>query len=361
MTVALAHDYLTQRGGAERVVLSMTRAFPRAPLYTTFFDPRATFPEFRSLDVRTSPLNAIVPLRRHHRWALPFLAPAVTSIRVDADVVVCSSSGWAHGIRTTGRKLVYCHAPARWLYQTNRYVRDLGLPARLAAGALAAPLRRWDRAAAASASRYLVNSSHVAAMVNAAYGIEADVLPPPPALQPDGASEAIPGLEPGFFLCVSRLLPYKNVAAVVEAFATRPHDRLVVIGSGPDESRLRAVAGSNVRLLGTVPDEPLRWAYAACTGVIAASYEDFGLTPLEAAAFGKPAAVLRFGGYLDTVREGETGIFFDEPAAHRIAQSVAEVRARAWDGDVLRAHADRYSEARFIERLRALVAAEEAV
>jgi len=358
VSVALAHDYLTQRGGAERVVLSMTRAFPHAPLYTSLFDPRGTFPEFGSVDVRPSALNRIAPLRRHHRWALPFLAPAVASIRVDADVVLCSSSGWAHGIRTGGRKLVYCHAPARWLYQTHRYVRNLGLPARLAAVALAAPLRRWDRGAAASASRYLVNSSHVAAMVSAAYGIQAEILPPPPALRPGGPSEAVPGLEPGFFLCVSRLLPYKNIAAVVEAFARRPRDRLVVIGSGPDETRLRAMAGPNVNLLGSVHDETLRWAYAECAGVVAASYEDFGLTPLEAAAFGKPAAVLRFGGYLDTVREGETGVFFDEPVAERVAASVAELAACTWDGEVLRAHAERYSEARFIKRLRALVAAE---
>jgi glycosyltransferase involved in cell wall biosynthesis len=358
VTVALAHDYLTQRGGAERVVLSMTRAFPGAPLYTSLFEPRGTFPEFSSVDVRPSALNAVAPLRRHHRWALPFLAPAVASIRIDADVVLCSSSGWAHGIRTAGRKLVYCHAPARWLYQTNRYVRDLGLPARVAAGALAAPLRRWDRGAAASANRYLVNSSHVAAMVKAAYGIDAQVLHPPPALQAGGVSEAIPNVEPGFFLCVSRLLPYKNVTAVVEAFASRPHDRLVVIGSGPDESRLRAMAPPNVRLVGTVGDERLRWAYAACAGVIAASYEDFGLIPLEAASFGKPAAVLRFGGYLDTVREGETGVFFDQPTAEHVAASVDELQARVWGGDILRTHAERYSEARFIEHLRALVADE---
>jgi hypothetical protein len=201
MSVALAHDYLTQRGGAERVVLAMAAAFPEAPVYTSLFDPAGTFPEFRSIDVRPTALNAIAPLRRRHRLALPLLAPAMSSLRVDADVVVCSSSGWAHGVRSAGRKLVYCHAPARWLYQRNRYVQGLSRPARLAAAVLGAPLRRWDRRAAASASRYVVGSTHIAGMVEDAYGIRPELLPPPPALNP-GPAEAIADLEPGFFLCV---------------------------------------------------------------------------------------------------------------------------------------------------------------
>ena len=118
--VAIAHDYLTQRGGAERVVLALTRAFPDAPVYTTLFDPASTFPEFSSVDVRTSGLNRVSAFRRDHRLALPVLAMAANSIRIDADVVIASSSGWAHGFRTSGAKVVYCYSPARWLYQSGR-------------------------------------------------------------------------------------------------------------------------------------------------------------------------------------------------------------------------------------------------
>ncbi len=358
MKVALAHDYLTQRGGAERVVLSMTRAFPEAPVYTSLFDPGATFPEFHTVDVRPSTLNRLGLLRRHHRLAFPLLAPAVSSIRVNADVLVCSSSGWAHGIRTDGRKLVYCHAPARWLYQSDRYVRPLGVPARMAACAFCPPLRRWDRRTAATARRYLVASTHVASMVEEIYGLRAAVLPPPPALRPEGLAEAVPGLEPGFLLCVSRLLPYKNVDAVVAALDLRPRDRLVVVGTGPDEARLRATAGPNVQFVGAVRDEVLRWLYGACAAVVAASFEDFGLTPLEAASFGKPAAALRFGGYLDTVSEGETGLFFGEPAPGAIAAALAELSTVPWEAEKLRARASAFSEERFVERLQAFVAEE---
>ena len=122
-TVAIVHDYLTQRGGAERVVLAMHRVFPAAPIYTSLYEPDLTFPEFRDIDVRPSYLNHVPFLRRHHRLALPLLAHAFSQIEIDEKIVLCSSSGWAHGIHTTGTKLVYCHCPARWLYKSADYFR----------------------------------------------------------------------------------------------------------------------------------------------------------------------------------------------------------------------------------------------
>jgi len=118
-TVAIVHDYLTQRGGAERVVLAMHRAFPAAPIYTSLYEPDLTFPEFRDLDVRPSYLNRSQTLRRQHRLAAPLLAHAFSKLQIKEDVVLCSSSGWAHGVHTTGTKLVYCYCPARWLYKST--------------------------------------------------------------------------------------------------------------------------------------------------------------------------------------------------------------------------------------------------
>src|SRR6187200_1150133 len=151
--VAIAHDYLTQRGGAERVVLALHRAFPDATIHTTLYNPDGTYPEFGDANVVVSPLNHIGLLRREHRAALPLLPYAVSRLRIDADVVVASSSGWAHGVPTTGHKIVYCHAPARWLYQPNAFLGDeAGRSAKARAlGALSGWLRRWDRRAAASA------------------------------------------------------------------------------------------------------------------------------------------------------------------------------------------------------------------
>lgn len=355
-SVALVHDYLTQRGGAERVVLSLTRAFPGAPLYTSLFEPAGTFPEFAGVDVRTLPLNRVGLLRRSHRLALPLLAPAFSRMHVEAGVVVCSSSGWAHGAQVTGRKIVYCHTPARWLYQPERYLRGRGTAMRWTAAALRPALVRWDRAAADSADRYLANSTLVAERIAEAYGIEAELVPPPPALTPAGPVETVDGIEPGFVLCVSRLLPYKNLDAVVQAFNTLPGERLVVAGAGPDEAALRALAAGNVTLVGRVSDAELRWLYSACDALVAASHEDFGLTPLEAAGFGKPVAVLRWGGFLDTVEEGVTGLFFDEPTVAAVGAAVAELRVASWQEEVIRSHAERFAESRFVERMRAIVA-----
>ena len=361
MSVALVHDYLTQRGGAERVALTLTRAFPGATLHTSLYAPDRTFPELRQVRIETTPLNRVPLLRRSHQLALPLLAPAFSAMHVEADVVVCSSSGWAHGIRTDGRKLVYCHTPARWLYQGDRYLGERGsLVSRGALALLGRPLRAWDRRAAASAHRYLANSTVVRDRIRTAYGVDAEIVPPPPALRPGGPARAVPGLDAGFTLCVSRLQPYKNVGAIIDAFAGLAGERLVVVGRGPEEAALRRRAPANVTVLGGVEDDELRWLYGACRCVVAASYEDFGLTPLEGASFGKPAAVLRFGGFLDTVVEGETGVCFDRPEPTEIRHALARLYSEALDEAQIRAHAARFGEERFVARLRAIVAEEEA-
>lgn len=357
-SVAITHDYLTQCGGAERVVLILMKAFPGAPLHTSLYDADRTFPEYAAQTVRTLPLNRVGLLRRQHRLALPLLAPSFSRLRVDADVVVCSSSGWAHGVEATGRKVVYCYAPARWLYQSERYLRESRAPVRAALRVLAPGLRRWDRRAAATADRYITTSTAMRDAVREAYGIDADLVPPPPALEASGLQQAVDGLDPGFVLCVSRLQPYKNVDAVIAAFHQLPDHRLVVVGEGPDWHRLEAMLGPNAQLFGRMDDARLRWLYANCVGVVGAAYEDYGLTPLEAAAFGKPTAVLRAGGYLDTVVDGVTGVFFDEPLPAAVASAVEHLVSRRWSNLELAAHADCFAEGRFIERMQAIVAEE---
>ena len=277
-------------------------------------------------------------------------------MRIEADVVVCSSSGWAHAVSTSGAKLVYCHAPARWLYQSAAYLGGLGRTAHVAAHALREPLKRWDKRAARSAARYVVNSSHVARAVREIYGCEPEIVPPPPVLAPAGPHRRVRGIAPGFVLCVSRLLAYKNVDAVVDAFARLPAERLVVVGDGPEAESLRLHAGSNVRFLGGVDDATLRWLYANANGLVSASYEDYGLTPLEAASFGKPTAALRFGGFLDTIVPGKTGVFFEAPQPEAIACAIEQLLSQRWPAATLERHAQRFSAERFAARMRAIVA-----
>ena len=356
--VAIAHDYLTQRGGAERVALCMVKAFWPAAIYTTLYEPATTYPEFAQHQVVTTPLNHVGVLRRHHRLGLPLLALAVSSLRVPAKVTICSSSGWAHGVQAAGRKVVFCYAPARWLYQGSRYLGGHNTPAKLGITALRGPLVRWDRRAALSAHRYLAVSTMVRHQVKEAYGIEAELLAAPVTLDPSQEVREVPRLEPGYLLIVSRLLPYKNVDLAVQA-VNRLHDyRLVVVGTGPEHERLAREASANVRLLGTVTDEELRWLYQNATAIIAPSFEDFGLTPLEGALAGKPTVAFRAGGYLDTVVEGTTGVFFDDLEAEALRQAIVTALSEPWDEKTIRAHASLFSEERFIERLRQIVSEE---
>jgi len=371
-TVAIVHDYLTQKGGAERVVLAMHRAFPAAPIYTSLYEPDLTFPEFRDIDVRPSHLNRSQFLRRHHRVALPLLANAFSKIEVDEKIVLCSSSGWAHGVHTSGTKLVYCYCPARWLYKRAEYFRKsqdaqtegghlsssldrirTSFVLRNSLRAVTPILRRWDCRAAASASAYYTTSSAVSDEISSLYGIRALVIPPPPLCEGDGPWEKPHTLaKDGFFLAVSRLLPYKNLDRIFAVFAERPDLELVVVGSGPLRKTLQHTATPNIELLGDVTDRELRWLYGHSGALIAPAFEDYGLTPLEAATFGKPTIALKKGGYLETVSEGTSGYFFEDLHGSSISGAIDKLHENPLDSDEIQGHASRFSEERFASTLR---------
>jgi glycosyltransferase involved in cell wall biosynthesis len=355
--VAIAHDYLTQRGGAERVVLNLMAAFPDAPLYTSLYEARSTYDRFALAEVHTTALNRVPLLRHHHRLGLPFYASAMERVVIDADVTICSSSGWAHGVTTTGAKVVYCHAPARWIYQSDRYLGESRFSVRaLADLALKPALRRWDLRAAATATRYLCNSTATAAMIAEAYGITATVIPPPPALTPGGEERPVPGIEPGFLLSVARLLPYKNVDVAIAA-AKASGKRLVVVGSGPERQRLEAIAGTGtgITFLDVADDATLRWCYRNAAALLALSYEDYGLTPLEAASFATPSVALRAGGYLDTIVHGRTGILLDALSVEAVVGAVSSGALDDLDSEVITSHAASFSAQRFTDAMHEVV------
>ncbi len=350
----------------------MHRAFPAAPIYTSLYEPDLTFPEFRDVDVRASYLNRSQFLRRHHRLALPLLAHAFSKIEVDEKIVLCSSSGWAHGIHATGTKLVYCHCPARWLYKRADYFRKSRDPRNErrhpatsldeihtsfvfgnSLSAVTPILRRWDRRAAASASAYYTNSSAVSDEISSVYGIQALIIPPPAPCAIDGPSEKPRTVaKDGFLLVVSRLLPYKNLDRLFGVFAERPDLELVVVGTGPLLKNLQQTATRNIELLGNVNDRELRWLYGHSRALIAPAFEDYGLTPLEAASFGKPTLALRKGGYLDTVSEGTSGYFFEDLDVWSISGAIDKLSENPLNSDDIRGHASRFSEERFVSTLR---------
>jgi glycosyltransferase involved in cell wall biosynthesis len=335
--VALAHDYLNQRGGAERVALELTRLFPGAPLYTSLYRPGSTFPGFSSVDVRVSWLDRL-PVDAGFRSLLPLYPAAFGALGpVEADVLVASSSGWAHGlrVRAPGRLIVYCHNPARWLYG-EEYLGASSLQTRLIAP-IRPGLRRWDRSAALRADAYVANSVATAARVRAIYGIESAVVYPPVDVERFVASPRGERL-----LVVSRLLPYKRVDVVVEA-ASRAGLGLDVVGVGPALGALRARAGPSVAFHGRVDDGAVTELMQGCRALCLPGVEDFGITPVEAMAAGKPVIAFGAGGALETVEPGVTGVFFARHGVEEFLEAVRECDALGTEPEAIAARAQRFS------------------
>jgi len=353
--VTIAHDYLTQRGGAERVVLRLCEAFPSAEILTTVYEPRTTFPDFARRRIIASSAERIGPLRRHVRALFPVIPMLLRSLPPAPGVLVASSSGWAHALRASGPKVVYCHNPARWLYQPGDYFSALPAPARSIVAAALRPLRRWDRRHALSASVYLANSTNVAQRIWQAYGISARVVFPPVGIDDDGPVEPVPGVEPGFFLTIGRCRGYKNTRAICEATERVDTARLICVGGLP-----RGEWSSKILGLQGVSDAQLRWLYANASAVVAVAREDFGLTPIEGHAFGTPSIVLRAGGYLDSCVEGLNSYFVESDAVDELAAAMRSFRADRFDAELIRKHAQRFSRSAFVAAMRSVVESLEA-
>lgn len=357
--VAIVHDYLTQRGGAERVVLSLMRMFPGADLYTSVYDPDGTYPEFRSFDVRTTWLQRLPHRGRWVRALLPLYPRAFDGLRLAGyDLVISSSSGFAHRVVVPdGRHVCYCYTPPRFLHRTETYL-DEGAPGprwlRPALGRALGAMVAGDVAAAQRPDVYVGISQDVVERIGATYGRAAEVVHPPVdvgrILRHDGTRV---GEEP-YYLVVSRLLPYKKVDAAIRA-AQLHGARLVVVGSGPAERHLRRLAGPEVEFRSDVDERELNRLLHGCTALIQPGHEDFGLAPLEANAAGRPVIAYNAGGARETVIDGVTGLHIEHQAPQAIAEAMERTEAIGWDTDKLRAHADSFGEQRFHDELRDLL------
>jgi glycosyltransferase involved in cell wall biosynthesis len=351
MRAVLVHDYLTQKGGAERVVLEMAKAFDCEVVVTSAYVPERTFPEFQDLRVESLGLER-VPLMRDPRYALPVLGRLFRNHHIeDADVVLCSSSGFAHQISTSVPKIVYCHNPPRWMHQPEDYAIGLDAPTAAALRVLRPLLRPGDRAAARSATAYISNSRNVADRINSVYGLDATVVHPPRGLQPDGPEEPVPGLSPGFLLTIGRARGYKRTGLLMEAVAEMPDLTLVTVGSRSDDPW-----PANIVQLTDLSDGQLRWLYRHAAALVACSQEDFGLTPVEAFAFGTPVGAVAEGGYLETCVENLTGLWLTASSRPALQASIRALVSRTWDRDAIRQHGEQWSPQTFRRQLVGTVA-----
>lgn len=346
--MAIAHDYLNQRGGAERVVLELARQWPQAAIYTTLYRPGSTFSEFATHQVRTSWVDRL-PVDRRFRALLVAYPSAVRSLGVlPAEIVISSSSGWAHAVRTRpdAVHVCYCHTPARWLWDPAAYnqtalSRAALLPVRTA-------LRAWDRRVAARPTAFVANSQRTRGAIGRIYGRDAAVIHPPVSLE-----RFHPRRRGDRLLVVSRLLSYKRVDLAIDA-ARHAGLGLDVVGDGPMLDDLRARASDGVRFHGRVDDHTLTEMLEGCRALVLPGVEDFGIAPVEANAAGKPVVAFGAGGVLESQIEGRTAAYFNEPTAEALAAAVRRCDELSTPPEALRANAARFAP----ERFRALMAAE---
>jgi glycosyltransferase involved in cell wall biosynthesis len=348
LDVAIVHDYLNQRGGAERVVLELSDMWPTAPIYTSLYRADSTFPEFQRRCVRPTRLNHL-PVDQGFRGLFPLYPAAFGMLgEISADVVLASSSGWAHMARTAPEALhvVYCYTPARWLYR-EEHLSTGGR--RSIQRSLARPtlgyFRRMDRKAARRADLYIGISQGVQRRIKSAYGIDAALVYPPVDLdrfRPTPRGERL--------LVISRLLPYKRVELLVGA-ATRMGLGLDVVGQGPQLSALQALAGPGVEFHGALDDGGVVQLVEGCRAVCVAAEEDFGLVAVEAQAAGKPVVAWAGGGSLETVESGHTGVFFHERTEESVISAITAADGLETPPERIAEHARRFSREAFRERL----------
>jgi glycosyltransferase involved in cell wall biosynthesis len=330
MRVAVVHDWLYTFGGAERVLQSMMRCLPAADVFA-LFDILPTIDRARisPTQSRTSFLQHMPGIRRYHRLYLPLMPLAVEQFDLSGyDLVVSSSYAVAKGVLTGPDQLhlAYVHSPMRYAWDLqHQYLTESRLtsgPKSLLARLLLHRMRLWDTRTANGVDAYMVNSHFVGRRVRKIYGRDAKVIHPPVGV-PDKPPPA--RVKENFFLTASRLVSYKNVHAVVEAFRNMPDQKLVVAGRGPELKRLQSMAGPNVKFAGFVPDAELRRLMGSARAFIFAAEEDFGITPLEAQSEGTPVLALARGGVRETIRgdgAAPTGVLFDFPTPAAIEQAL---------------------------------------
>jgi len=327
MKIALVHDFLLKLGGAERVLKVLSEMFPTAPIFTLLYDEEKVGQTFPKERVRTSFLqNYPSFIRKRYRLLTHKIPRAIEEMNFDGfDVVISSSGAYSHGIITPleTKHICYCHSPMRYAWDySNEYKQEnniKGLKAFVYAP-LMKYLREWDMLAADRPTKYLSNSRHVQKRVSKYYKMDSDIVYPPVETEKFRAKEE----NSNYFLIVSTLTPYKKIDLAVQLF-NKIGRKLVVIGDGPQREYLESIAGDNIDFLGFKDDETVKEYMGNCRALIFPGEEDFGITPVEAMACGKPVLAYGKGGVTESVVSGKTGEFFFEQTVESMEDGLARL------------------------------------
>ncbi len=356
MRVALVHDWLLTFRGGEKVLLALAELFPEAAIYTLFHEREQLPQALNDRHIVTSALNGVRAFRQHHRHCLPLMPAAIRSLSLPAvDLVISSSHCVAKGIRVPkgAKHISYIHAPLRYMW--DRFDDYFGkgkasLPTRVAAHLLRRPLQRWDVSSSHSVDVFLANSTHVKRQVLERYGRDASVVHPPVELEAF-ASVPLPQGRGDYFLFFGAAAPYKRVDVAIEAFSKLGLP-LKIAGVGHRTLHAQTPV-RNIEFLGEIDSARVPELYRNARALIFPGVEDFGLTPIECMASGRPVIAFAQGGALETVTD-KTGLFFASQQADALVSAVRcfVERESTFDAAALRGHAQQFSKARFQAQVR---------
>ncbi len=353
MKVALVHDYLVQYGGAERVLEAFTEIYPKAPIYTMVYDKKLMGGVFSDRKIYTSFLQKIPFVASHHRL-FPVLMPmAIEQFNLsEYDIVLSDSNSYAKGVITKPDTLhiTYCHTPMRYAWDDcHKYLREFkysNLTKKFIPFAMNY-IRLWDKISADRPDKYIANSNFVASRIKKYYNKDSQVINPPVNTKKLYISEKIEN----YFLMVGRALPYKRFDIIIDAFNILGLP-LKVLGKGPEMKELRKRSKKNIEFLGYLSDKEVSHYYSKCKAFIFPSEDDFGITPLEAMASGRPVIAYRGGGALETIIENKTGIFFDEQDPESAADAIRNINLDNFNPHEIRNHALKFDKEIFKEKIR---------
>jgi glycosyltransferase involved in cell wall biosynthesis len=351
MKVALVHDFLTQRGGAERVFELICKYFPNADIFTSLYDPQNTIFLGDRL-VHTTQLQKIPGATKYFRLLAPFYFQAFQSLDLsDYDLIISSNSAFAKSVRKKpeAKHICLCHNITRFLWDTKVYLHEYKRykPFSSAINAMFEPMRKTDVFYSDSPDLYVANSSTVAKRIEKIYKKKSLVINFPI----DTTKFTFSDRKEDYYLVASRLLSYKRIDIIVEAFNWLGLP-LLIIGDGPERNRLEAMALSNIRFLGHVNDHERNHLMAKARFVVVAALEDYGLVPIEANASGTPVICYGAGGVLDTQIPEKTGLFFNRQTPDALQSAVVQASQMVWDYSEIRDHAlKNFSETVFFEQV----------
>lgn len=356
MKVALIHDYLVQYGGAERVLEAFTEIFPKAPIYTMVYDKSLMNGAFSNRKIKSSFLQKFPFIGSHHRL-FPLLMPiAIEQFNLQKfDVVLSDSNSYAKGVITGPDTLhiTYCHTPMRYAWDDcHKYLREFKyskLTKKLVPFAMNY-IRLWDRISADRPDFYIANSRFVASRIKKYYNKTSEVINPPVNMKNFSISENIGN----YYLMVGRALAYKRYDIVIDAFNALSLP-LKIIGKGPEMKGLKKRSNDNIEFLGYLKDNEMSGYFQRCKAFIFPSEEDFGITPLEAMASGRPVIAYRGGGALETVIEGKTGLFFNEQDPQSIINIIKSFDENIFDPVLIRGHAAKFDKEIFKKKIKSFI------